>query len=138
MLSYYNKDHLGNNHEVVDAKGVVQQVTTYYPFGAPYADDIYDIVCGMLCQGKNKSEIEQFLHAFNKCLDPSMLNNKKGYGVDFGNGYGYNHYKYNYYLLTAILRISDLPYMKKDIMKFNQELNRFYQLQQKSSDKLHF
>lgn len=35
---YYNKDHLGNNHEVVDAKGVVQQVTNYYPFGAPYAD----------------------------------------------------------------------------------------------------
>jgi RHS repeat-associated protein len=35
---YYNQDHLGNNREVVDAKGVVQQVTNYYPFGAPYAD----------------------------------------------------------------------------------------------------
>ena len=30
--------HLGNNREVVDAKGVVQQVMNYYPFGAPYAD----------------------------------------------------------------------------------------------------
>ncbi len=35
---YYNQDHLGNNREVVDASGVVQQVTNYYPFGAPYAD----------------------------------------------------------------------------------------------------
>ena len=35
---YYNQDHLGNNREVVDANGVVQQVTNYYPFGAPYAD----------------------------------------------------------------------------------------------------
>ena len=35
---FYNQDHLGNNREVVDAKGVVQQVTNYYPFGAPYAD----------------------------------------------------------------------------------------------------
>ena len=33
---YYNQDHLGNNREVVDAKGVVQQVTNYYPFGTPY------------------------------------------------------------------------------------------------------
>ena len=37
-FNFYNQDHLGNNREVVDAKGVVQQVTNYYPFGAPYAD----------------------------------------------------------------------------------------------------
>ena len=37
-LYYYNKDHLGNNREVVNAAGTVQQVTNYYPFGAPYAD----------------------------------------------------------------------------------------------------
>ena len=36
---YYNQDHLGNNREVVNANGVVQQVTNYYPFGAPYADN---------------------------------------------------------------------------------------------------
>ena len=35
---YYNRDHLGNNREVVDAAGDVKQVTNYYPFGAPYAD----------------------------------------------------------------------------------------------------
>ena len=35
---YYNQDHLGNNREVVNAKEAVQQVTNYYPFGAPYAD----------------------------------------------------------------------------------------------------
>ena len=36
---YYNQDHLGNNREVVDPSGNVVQVTNYYPFGAPYADD---------------------------------------------------------------------------------------------------
>ena len=35
---YYNRDHLGNIREVVDASGAVKQVTNYYPFGAPYAD----------------------------------------------------------------------------------------------------
>ena len=35
---YYNQDHLGNIREVVDASGNVQQITNYYPFGAPYAD----------------------------------------------------------------------------------------------------
>ena len=33
---YYNRDHLGNNREVVDSAGVVEQVTNYYPFGTPY------------------------------------------------------------------------------------------------------
>ena len=37
-LYYYNKDHLGNNREMLNASGTVQQVTNYYPFGAPYAD----------------------------------------------------------------------------------------------------
>ena len=35
---YYNRDHLGNNREAVNARGDVVQVTNYYPFGAPYAD----------------------------------------------------------------------------------------------------
>ena len=39
LFFYYNKDHLGNNHEVLNHKGGVRQVTSYYPFGAPYADD---------------------------------------------------------------------------------------------------
>ena len=37
-LFYYNKDHLGNIREVVNAGGNLQQRTNYYPFGAPYAD----------------------------------------------------------------------------------------------------
>ena len=37
---YYNRDHLGNVREVVDASGTVQQVTNYYPFGTPYCDDV--------------------------------------------------------------------------------------------------
>ena len=35
---FYNQDHLGNIREVVNESGIVQQVTNYYPFGAPYAD----------------------------------------------------------------------------------------------------
>ncbi|SFC82826.1 RHS repeat-associated core domain-containing protein, partial [Xylanibacter ruminicola] len=35
---YYTPDHLGNIREVVNASGSVQQVTNYYPFGAPYAE----------------------------------------------------------------------------------------------------
>ena len=38
LHSTTNSYHLGNTDEVVDAKGVVQQLTNYYPFGAPYAD----------------------------------------------------------------------------------------------------
>lgn len=35
---YYNRDHLGNNREVINSNGTVFQVTNYYPFGAPYTD----------------------------------------------------------------------------------------------------
>ena len=35
---YYTPDHLGNIREVVNASGTVQQVTNYYPYGAPYAE----------------------------------------------------------------------------------------------------
>ena len=35
---YYNKDHLGNNREVVDASGTVKQVVNYYPFGGLFGD----------------------------------------------------------------------------------------------------
>ena len=37
---FYNKDHLGNNREVVTVGDNVQQLTNYYPFGAPYADPL--------------------------------------------------------------------------------------------------
>jgi RHS repeat-associated protein len=35
-LYYYNKDHLGNNREVVAADGTIAQTNNYYPFGAPF------------------------------------------------------------------------------------------------------
>ena len=38
LHSTTNTYHLRNNREVVDAKGVVQQVTNYYPFGAEFCD----------------------------------------------------------------------------------------------------
>ena len=38
--NYYITDHLGNNREVVNGSGTVQQVTNYYPSGVPYADPV--------------------------------------------------------------------------------------------------
>ena len=35
---YYNRDHLGNNREVVSESGTLEQVTNYYPFGAPFCE----------------------------------------------------------------------------------------------------
>ena len=35
---YYNQDHLGNNREVVNESGTLEQVTNYYPFGAPFCE----------------------------------------------------------------------------------------------------
>lgn len=35
---YYIFDHLGNNRMVVNGDGTIEQVTHYYPFGAPFAD----------------------------------------------------------------------------------------------------
>ena len=35
---YYNKDHLGNNREVIDFRGKICQVINYYPFGTPFSD----------------------------------------------------------------------------------------------------
>lgn len=40
---YYNRDHLGNNREVVDEAGNILQVTNYYPFGTPYCDAVSTI-----------------------------------------------------------------------------------------------
>ena len=35
---YYNYDHLDNNREVVSESGTLEQVTNYYPFGAPFCE----------------------------------------------------------------------------------------------------
>ena len=34
---YYNRDHLGNNREVIDSDGNVCQRTDYYPYGTPFS-----------------------------------------------------------------------------------------------------
>lgn len=91
-----------------------------------FADNIYEIVCGMFCQGKDKKEVETFIDTFDKRLQPSMLDMKKGYGVKYGHYYGYNHYKYVFLLLKALLHISSTSYVGKDIVNLNKELNRFY------------
>ena len=35
---YYNYDHLGNSREVVSEDGTLEQVTNYYPYGAPFCE----------------------------------------------------------------------------------------------------
>jgi RHS repeat-associated protein len=57
---------LGNNREVVDAKGVVQQVTNYYPFDAEF------------CDNSTKSYVQN--HKYN--------------GKEFDNMHGLNTYDY--------------------------------------------
>ena len=36
---YYTADHLGNIREVVNEDGAVEQITNYYPFGTPFAEE---------------------------------------------------------------------------------------------------
>ena len=61
---YYNQDHLGNNREVVDANGVVQQVTNYYPFGAPYVDATA-VKCDSLQPYKYNGKELDLMHGLN-------------------------------------------------------------------------
>jgi len=91
-----------------------------------FADNISDIVTVMLCKGKDKQEVETFLDTFDKSLDPAMLDWERGYGEDFGQGYGYRYYRYTYHMLKALLHLSTEPYVGKEIAELNKELNRFY------------
>ena len=61
---YYNKDHLGNNREVLDHRGAVRQVTSYYPFGAPYADDAAISGTGIQPYKYNGKELD-LMHGLN-------------------------------------------------------------------------
>ena len=61
---YSNQDHLGNNREVVDANGVVQQVTNYYPFGAPYVDATA-VKCDSLQPYKYNGKELDLMHGLN-------------------------------------------------------------------------
>ena len=58
---YYNKDHLGNNREVVDSAGVVRQVTSYYPFGTPYTDPAAVMNANMQPYKYNGKELDRML-----------------------------------------------------------------------------
>ena len=64
LHSTTNSYHLGNNDEVVDAKGVVQQVTNYYPFGAPYADASATLNPSLQAYKYNGKELE-LMHGLN-------------------------------------------------------------------------
>ena len=64
LYSTTNSYHLGNNREVVDAKGVVQQVTNYYPFGAPYADASATLNPSLQAYKYNGKEFE-LMHGLN-------------------------------------------------------------------------
>lgn len=61
---YYNKDHLGNNREVVDAGGSVMQVTDYYPFGTPYSDRPATTNAGLQPFKYNGKELDH-MHGLN-------------------------------------------------------------------------
>lgn len=61
---YYNQDHLGNNREVVDPSGNVVQVTNYYPFGAPYADDKASLNPDKQQYNYNSKELDR-MHGLN-------------------------------------------------------------------------
>ena len=64
LHSTTNSYHLGNTDEVVDAKGVVQQVTNYYPFGAPYADASATLNPSLQAYKYNGKEFE-LMHGLN-------------------------------------------------------------------------
>ena len=61
---YYNTDHLGNNREVMNAKSDVQQLTNYYPFGAPYADPVA-VVGSTVQQYKYNGKELDVMHGLN-------------------------------------------------------------------------
>lgn len=61
---YYNRDHLGNVREVVDGSGIVQQLTNYYPFGAPYADPAAAVRANLQPYKYNGKELDT-MHGLN-------------------------------------------------------------------------
>lgn len=61
---FYNRDHLGNNRETLDAEGNVVQVTNYYPFGAPFCDDASSRGTGVQQYKYNGKELDM-THGLN-------------------------------------------------------------------------
>ena len=61
---YYNRDHLGNNREVVDENGAVLQRTDYYPFGTPFSSPSSTINAGLQPFKYNNKELDM-MHGLN-------------------------------------------------------------------------
>jgi RHS repeat-associated protein len=61
---YYNRDHLGNNREVVDESGAVLQRTDYYPFGTPFSSPSSTINAGLQPFKYNNKELDM-MHGLN-------------------------------------------------------------------------
>lgn len=55
---YYNKDHLGNNREVINNYGGIRQVVNYYPFGTPYCDATSSLYAGQQPYKYNSKEFD--------------------------------------------------------------------------------
>ena len=55
---YYNKDHLGNNREVINNYGSIRQVVNYYPFGTPYCDATSSLYAGQQPYKYNSKEFD--------------------------------------------------------------------------------
>ena len=58
VFFFYNSDHLGNNHEMVDNYGTVRQVVNYYPFGTPYCDATSSLYAGQQPYKFNSKEFD--------------------------------------------------------------------------------
>lgn len=61
---YYNRDHLGNNREVVDENGTILQRTDYYPFGTPFSSPSSTINAGLQPFKYNNKELDM-MHGLN-------------------------------------------------------------------------
>lgn len=80
-FKFYNKDHLGNNREVIDKDGVVCQRNDFYPYGTPFIS----------------------LHrTINECNQPYKYN-----GKEFDMMHGLNTYDYGARQYSPILPMWD-------------------------------
>lgn len=80
-FKFYNKDHLGNNREVIDKDGVVWQRNDFYPFGTPFFS---------------------LYRTINECNQPYKYN-----GKEFDMMHGLNTYDYGARQYSPVLPMWD-------------------------------
>lgn len=80
-FKFYNKDHLGNNREVIDKDGVVCQRNDFYPYGTPFFS---------------------LYRTINECNQPYKYN-----GKEFDMMHGLNTYDYGARQYSPILPMWD-------------------------------